>query len=92
MSFFTDLNKYIKTLSDDWFLIEDSDNGYVLHLYNTKTATYIEIEFHQEMIVRDGKAKPYNWGNVGLDASGNLPFEQAEKIVYDLNEIMRKNT
>ena len=92
MSFFTDLNKYIKTLSDDWILIEDTDNGYVLHLDNTKTHTYIEIEFHQEMIVKNGKAHPYKCGWSRLIAAGNLPFEYAEKMVNDLNEIIKKNT
>lgn len=92
MSFFTDINIYIELLSSDWVLSEDNENCYVLHLDNKENFASIEIEFHQEMIVRNGKVKPYNWGSVSLNASGKLPFEQTEKIVRDLNEIIRKNT
>lgn len=92
MSFYTDINIYIELLPSDWVLTEDNDNGYVLHLDNKENLASIEIEFHQEMIVRNGKVKPYCWGNVGLVATGNIPFEQTEKIVRDLTEIIRKNT
>lgn len=92
MSFFTDLNDYVGTLPAGWVLTEDTFKGYVLHLDNKEHLASIEIEFHQEMVVRDGKAAPYCWGTVGLGACGNVPYEVAEKMIFDLTEIVRKNT
>lgn len=92
MSFFTDLNDYVGTLPAGWVLSEDTFNGYVLHLDHKESFASIDIEFHQEMVVRGGKAQPYCWGMVGLGASGNVPYDLAEKMIFDLTEIIRKNT
>lgn len=92
MSLFTDINNYIELLSSDWVLTEDNENCYVLHLDNKDNFASIDIEFHQEMVVRNNKVKPFNWGNASLKAAGKLSYEDVEKIVRDLNEIIRKNT
>lgn len=92
MSFLTELNNYIKNLSLGWVLTEDDKNCHLLHLDIIKHGGYIEIEYHQEMLVRNGRVLPYNYGNISLIATGELPFVYVKKIVEDLTEIMRKHT
>lgn len=91
MSFFTDLNNYIKTLSSDWVLVE-GNNENTVYLENEKDESRICIEYHQEVIVRDGKVKPYIWGSVGVYGYSVDNYDDVEKIAFDVNEIIRKNT
>ena len=88
MSFFTDLNNYIKTLSSDWVLVDGTDAS-TIYLENEEAKSRIRIEYHQEMTVRNGKVKPYIWGMVDLIDDGYI---DSSKIALEVNEILRKNT
>lgn len=91
MSFFTDLNKYIETLSSDWVLVESFYDGNKIYLENEKAGSKISIEYYQDLIVRNGKVKPYLKGSVGvLENFDN--HDDVDKIAFDVNEIIRKNT
>lgn len=92
MTFIKELNNYIKTLPFGWEVTEDEVGGYLLHLNNPENLAAIEIEYHQEMIVRNGEIKPYNWGTVGYNSSGLIPVAVIEDMVYEINEILRKHT
>lgn len=92
MTFIKELNNYIKTLPFGWEVVEDEVGGYLLHLENKENFASIEIEYHQEMIVRNGEIKPYNWGTVGYNSSGLIPVPVMVEMVYEINEIIRKHT
>lgn len=92
MSFFTDLNNYIETLSDDWVLAECFSDVNKIYLENVKFGSKISIEYYQDLIVRDGKVKPYLRGSVAVHEYSFVNHDEAEKIAFDISEIIKKNT
>lgn len=92
MTIFKELNNYIKSLPFGWEVVEDDTRGYKVHLVNEENFASIEIKYYQEMIVRDGEIKPYNWGIVGYESAGLIPVPVIEKMVNEINEIIRKHT
>lgn len=89
MSFFTDINDYMETLSSDWSL-EEADSHSTVYLVNDDVRK-IRIRYYQDMIISNGKLQPRYQGTVDMLGYGLGQYYDVEKIVQDLAEIIKKN-